>query len=597
MKKKILEPVYFTDIRIKDNFWTKKTKTHQRNTLAICLEKCQETGRLDNFKKAAGEKEGKFEGIYFNDSDVYKVLEGVAYALMLEEDAELEKKADQIIADIAGAQEENGYLDTYFTLNAPEEKWTDMEKHEMYCGGHLMEAAVAYKQATGKGVLLEVACRLADHYDSVFGPGKEHWVPGHEEVELGLIKLYRETGEERYLRLAKWLLEERGHGYGKGEIWDKKEWGPAYCQDDKPVKDMSDVKGHAVRAMYLYAAMADIVILNEKEEEYLKALDRLWESVVGRNMYVTGGIGQTKDNEGFTQDYDLPNDTAYCETCASVGMIYWNWRMNMLHADARYADIVEQELYNGALAGVSLDGNRFFYVNPLETDGSHHRQEWYDCSCCPTQIARFIPSIGNYIYNKSDNNIWINQFIKSESEHVLEGGKVQIIQEGNYPWEGSMRFIIGATSLEDFNIFIRISKWVNSFNITINDKNTSDYILGKGYLKLTRSWKQGDQVSLTLDMPVKRVYSDPRVKNNLEKVALQRGPIVYCFEEVDNPGDFNDISISQEAIFSYEYDRELLDGVVKIKVHDGENTFTAVPYYSWDNREEGRMKVWVKERE
>ncbi|WP_254639157.1 glycoside hydrolase family 127 protein [Cohnella sp. GbtcB17] len=325
--------VPFTKVTINDRFWRPRLEVLSKVTIKACLVQCEKTGRISNFAKAAGLMDGAFEGIYFNDSDVYKVLEGAAYLLMSNRDPELEAEIDGIIELIAAAQEPDGYLCTYYTLVAPDSKWTDMEKHEMYNGGHLIEAAVAYFEATGKRKLLDVACRMVDHYDRLFGPGKRHWVEGHEEIELALVKLYRVTQEERYWRLALWLLEERGHGHGKGEIWDKEEWGPAYCQDDVPVRDIEKVTGHAVRAMYLYTAMADVVHASG-DPTYVDALHRVWAHTVERNMYVTGGIGPSQHNEGFTHDYDLPNESAYCETCAAIAMAFWNHRMYLLFGGA-----------------------------------------------------------------------------------------------------------------------------------------------------------------------------------------------------------------------------------------------------------------------
>lgn len=588
--------VPFTNVKIEDKFWAPKLKKHRETTLKVCLDKCEETGRISNFAKAGGTMKGEFEGIFFNDSDVYKVLEGIAYSLMNHPDPELEKKADEIIDLIASAQQQDGYLMTYFTLVEPDKRWTDMSKHEMYCGGHLIEAAVAYKQATGKEKLLNVARRLADHYDSMFGPDKRHWVPGHEEIELALVKLYRETGQEKYLKLAYWLLEERGHGYGKGEIWDKPDWGPKYCQDDKPIREMTDVSGHAVRAMYLYTGVADVAALIG-EKEYVKALDRLWESVALRNMYITGGIGPSKYNEGFTHDYDLPNDTAYCETCASVGMVYWNHRMNMLHGDSKYADVVERAMYNGALAGVSLNGDRFFYVNPLESDGNHHRQEWYDCSCCPTQIARFIPSIGNYVYCTSEEGIWINLYIASKSTVKFNNNTVNLTQITDYPWDGKIDIIVEPEKESKFEINMRFPGWCKHAKISVNGATVENLIINAGYIKLMKKWRRGDLITIDLDMPVERVYSNSKVKANTGKVALQRGPLVYCVEEVDNK-DWSKVYVSTEAKFITEHMETLLGGVTIIKIYNPgyEKPVIAVPYYAWDNREPGRMKVWLDEK-
>jgi len=591
-----LKALPFTQVTIEDQFWAPRLRANRENTLTACLDQCDSTGRISNFAKAGGQADGEFEGIYYNDSDVYKVLEGVAYALMSQSNAELERRADDIIDQIAAAQEEDGYLLCYFTLQAPDKKWTDMAYHEMYCGGHLMEAAVAYKKATGKGALLAVACKLADHYDEIFGPGKRHWVPGHEEIELALIKLYEETKEDRYRDLAFWLLEERGHGNGSGEIWDREGWGPAYCQDDKPIREMTNVSGHAVRAMYLYTAVADAAAITS-DQGYIDALDRLWESVVLRNMYVTGGIGPSKDNEGFTLDYDLPNETAYCETCASVGMVYWNHRMNLLHRDAKYADVVETALYNGALAGVSLSGDRFFYVNPLASKGAHHRVEWFGTSCCPTQIARFVPSIGNYVYATGDQTIYINLYVAGTGTMKLEDGVVTLTQKTNYPWDGNVQITVDATEMCSFELGLRIPGWCESAAFHVNDVPTRPAKLNKGYATLVREWKTGDTVTLQLDMSVQREHALPLVKANQGRVALRRGPLVYCVEQADNELNMEQWIVSSSTAFFTEHRADVLEGVTLIHCEDAASgkQFAAIPYYAWDNREPGPMAVWLRE--
>lgn len=588
-----LQAVAFTNVALTDSFWAPRLKTHREVILPACLDRCEQTGRIANFGKAAGLTPGKFEGIFFNDSDLYKVLEGVAYSLIQHPDPALEDRADRIIELIAAAQEADGYVNTYHTLEAPDLKWSDMDKHEDYCAGHLIEAAIAYKQATGKTRFLEVACQLADYLDAIFGPGKRHWVTGHQEVELALVKLYHETAEERYLKLAQWFLDERGHGHGRGKIWDRAEWGPRYCQDDLPVREMTDIGGHAVRAMYLYTGMADVAA-ETGDRGYINALDRLWESVTRRNMYLTGGIGSSKDNEGFTRDYDLPNDTAYCETCASVGLVFWSHRMNLLHGDGHYLDILERVLYNGVLAGVSLDGDTFFYVNSLSSDGSHHRRKWYDVSCCPTQIARFLPSIGNYIYAVSEDEIWVNLYVSSRSRIPWGSGSVEVIQRTEYPWDGQIELMIQPDGLQNCGINLRIPGWCKSFMADINGAAMKELLLENGYLKMNRSWQPGDRITLKLDMPVEKVHAHPCVAADAGKVALQRGPLVYCFEAVDNP-DFNDLQIEPDALTVLETRSGLLNGVRLIYVASSRKTWTAVPYYAWDNREPGRMAVWVPE--
>ena len=389
-----LRPVSFGKVTIQDSFWSPRIEANRTVTLPHSLKHCENTGRISNFAKAGKLIEGEFEGIYFNDSDLYKVLEGAAYSLALHPDPQLEARIDSIIDQIASAQQPDGYLNTYFTLKEPDKRWTDLAKmHELYCAGHLFEAAVAYYEATGKRKLLDVACRFADHIDTVFGPGKKIGYSGHEEIELALIKLARVTGEQRYRKLAEWFVEIRGQNR------DPKE---EYCQAHLPVAEQSEIVGHAVRAMYLYAAVADIAGLTGRRD-YIEAMDRLWLNVTGRKLYLTGGIGAEARNEGFSADFDLPNDSAYAETCAAIGLAMWSHRLLLLHGEGRFTDILERTLYNGILSGVAMAGDKFFYVNPLASRGRHHRQPWYGCACCPTNVVRFIPALGGYIYATSDD--------------------------------------------------------------------------------------------------------------------------------------------------------------------------------------------------
>lgn len=592
--------VAFTKVKIEDEFWRPRLEVIQKVTVRTCLDQCKATGRISNFSKAAGKIEGEFEGMYYNDSDVYKVIEGAAYSLMLERDPKLESELDAIIEEIREAQEPDGYLGTYYTLQAPELKWTDMEKHEMYNGGHLIEAAIAYYEATGKRVLLDVACRLADHYDSLFGPGKRHWVEGHQEIELALVKLYLATEQERYWRLAQWLLEERGHGYGKGTIWDKPEWGPAYCQDDVPIRDIKKVTGHAVRAMYLYAAMADLVRVSGSPA-YVEALQQVWSHTIERNLYVTGGIGPSVHNEGFTHDYDLPNETAYCETCAAVAMAFWNHRMNLLFGDGKYADLVETEMYNGALSGISLSGDRFFYVNPLASKGSHHRVEWFQTSCCPTNLVRFLPSIGQYAYAAADDGIVVNQYMSGRADLKTGlGKKVTVQQKTKYPWDGTVELTLNPESTEDFCIRLRVPGWCKGYNVTICGEKSVTLPVN-GYLELNRNWSPGDLIVLKLDMPVEVIRAHPEIEANQGRIALLRGPIVYCLEQADNPDLLYDaFAISGTCVTYTDHRPDFLGGLTMLTVsdtHSGKEPYRFIPYYAWDNRDPGFMQVWVVEAE
>jgi DUF1680 family protein len=594
-------PSPFNKVAIKDAFWKPRLETLKRVTLPACLEQCEKTGRIANFARAGGLEDGGHQGMYYDDSDVYKVLEGVAYALMLGRDPAMEAQADRIVALIAAAQEADGYLSTYYTLEAPDKKWSDMEKHEMYNGGHLIEASVAYFEATGKRELLTVACRLADHYLATFGPGKRHWVEGHQEIELALVKLYRVTGNDGYLSFARWLLEERGRGLGSGAIWDKEEWGPAYCQDDVPVRDIERVTGHAVRAMYMYAGMADVARA-AGEDAYIDALLRVWSHTVERNMYVTGGIGPSKHNEGFTFDYDLPNESAYCETCASIAMAFWNHRMNLLFGDAKYADVVERELYNGALAGISLSGDKFFYVNPLTSEGGHHRVEWFHTSCCPTNLARFLPSVGGYMFSVAADGIACNQYIGGRAElRLADGLAVEVRTRTEYPWNGVVRLEIAPEQARAFALRLRIPGWCREFGVAVNGKSVgADALrLEKGYLVLEREWRIGDAVELTLGMPVRAVRARPEVEANRGRIAFARGPLVYCAEQEDNPGlEHDDFAVGADFAFATESGSGALEGIVVLAgVGRNGERIRLVPYYAWDNRGAGFMQVWMREAE
>lgn len=586
---KMITPVNFSDVTVTDGFWAPRLKNHKDVTVKVCIDQIEnQTGRIRNFENAA-RNEGQHSGIYFDDSDVYKALEGMAYSLQNNPDPVLEAKCDEWIDKFAAAQEPDGYINTYYTLTGLDKRWTVMDKHEMYCAGHMIEAGVAYYNVTGKRKLLDVCIRMADHMMSVFGPGKRDWVPGHEEIELALVKLYQATGEKKYLDFSEWLINERGKGLGANE---GVAWNAEYHQDDKPVTEMSEIAGHAVRAMYLYCGMADVAAYTG-DQGYIDALNRLWDDVVLRNMYITGGIGQSAHNEGFTEDYDLPNLTAYCETCASVGMVYWNWRMNQFTGDSKYVDVMERSMYNGALAGISLDGDLFFYVNPLESLGTHHRKAWYGCACCPSQVCRFLPSIGNYIYGVSENAVWVNLFIGNKADVKVGKKTVTLSQETGYPWDGNVKLTVGTKSSISTEMRIRIPAWCNSYSIAVNGEPAASPAVEKGYAVIPGKWSDGDVIEFNMDMPVEVVAADPRVRNNEGMRAVQRGPLVYCIEEVDNQEDFDNLTISESAEFSTAFEPDFLKGVVSISAKVGERTLKYIPYYAWDNREAGKMKVWV----
>ena len=585
---KMIEQIDFSHVKINDNFWSPRLSKHVSATLPVCIDQIEnQTGRIRNFENAA-KGEGEHSGIFFDDSDVYKALEGMAYSLINNPDPELEKKADEWIDKFAAAQQPDGYINTFYTLTGLDKRWTNMDKHEMYCAGHMIEAGVAYYQATGKRKLLDVCIRMTDHMMSQFGPGKRHWVPGHEEIELALVKLYQTTQEQKYLDFAYWLLEERGHGHGT--MGDEGKWNPVYYQDIVPVRQLTDISGHAVRCMYLYCGMADVAAL-KNDTGYIAAIDRLWDDVVHRNMYITGGIGSSRDNEGFTEDYDLPNLDAYCETCASVGMVLWNQRMNQLTGDSKYIDILERSLYNGALAGISLGGDRFFYVNPLESKGDHHRQEWYGCACCPSQLSRFLPSIGNYIYASSDDALWVNLYIGNTGQIRIGETDILLTQETDYPWDGSVKLTISTSQPLEKEIRLRIPDWCKTYDLSINGKRIN-VPKEKGYAVI-KDWKSQDVIALDMDMPVEIVAADPHVKENFGKRAIQRGPLVYCMEEIDNPEYFDQIQLSPSTTFQTAFVSDILNGIKTIKTNGRAQSATFIPYYAWDNRKAGKMRVWI----
>ena len=592
-RMKPVTPVDFSDIKIEDDYWGLRLATHKDATLAVCIDQIEnQTGRIRNFENAA-KGEGRHSGIFFDDSDVYKALEGMAYSLQIDPDPVLEAKCDEWIDKFAAAQQPDGYLNTYFILTGLDRRWTDIDKHEMYCAGHMMEAAVAYYKATGKRKLLDVSEKMAAHMMSVFGPDKRHWVPGHEEIELALVKLFEVTGKKEYLDFAAWLLDQRGHGYGAYVDRDENYWKEHY-QDEFPVRELSRISGHAVRAMYLYCGMADVAAYTG-DTGLTDALDRLWDHVVNKNMYITGGIGQSARNEGITEDYDLPNKEAYCETCASVGMVFWNHRMFQFTGDGKYADVVERALYNGALAGVSLAGDLFFYVNPLESDGNHHRQPWYGCACCPSQICRFIPSIGNYIYGTSMEGLWVNQYIGNTATVKVKGNEMKVKMTTGMPVNGSVKLDLGLKKSLRAELRLRIPAWCKDYTITVNGQEVTVPV-DKGYAVLSRKWSDCDYVEMNLDMPVELVAADPRVKEDVGKRAVQRGAFVYCLEEVDNPEGFDNLQITEDAQFSVER-MDDLEGtgypLLRITATTPTQTLRFVPYMAWDNRTPGKMKVWV----
>ena len=615
-----LYPVNFSHVTITDPFWNPKMETVADATLYACVNYTQDkTGRIRNFEKAA-KGSGGHEGIYYDDSDVYKAIEAIAYSLKNHPDAKMQATADEWIDKIAAAQMPDGYLNTYYQLTGINNRWTDMEKHEDYCAGHLIEAGIAYFNTTGKDKLLRTAIRFANHIDSTFRLQNKPWVSGHQEIELALMKLYHHTGKKQYMELADWFLAQRGKGNGKGVIWDK--WkDPGYCQDAIPVRDQRKITGHAVRAMYMYAGAADVAAVNG-DKGYVTAMDSVWQDVINHHMYITGGIGAQGSNEGFGKPYDLPNATAYCETCASVGMVFWNQRMNMLSGDARYVDVLERSLYNGALDGLSLSGDRFFYGNPLASTGNHKRREWFGTACCPSNIARLVSSLGNYIYNTSANAVWVNLFIGSNTSVMLGKNEIALNMESGLPWKGEATLKVNPRKAQTFALHVRLPGWLKepvpgnlyryadnrelSATISVDGKPVA-YETKDGYAIIERKWKKGDVVSITFPMEVRQVVTIDSVVQNRNRVALQYGPMMYCVEGADNKDNVTGLIVPSATKFTTEYRADLLGGVNTIKFtapvvaagSDGlsvttqHKEITAIPYFSWNNRGANEMQVWL----
>ena len=607
-----LSALPLADVRIADAFWAPRIETCRRATLPYCFEMCEKTGRIDNFAKAAGLIDGKFEGIWFNDSDVYKVLEGAAYVLGTHPDAELNGLADEVIAKIAAAQRPDGYLFCFFTIDNPDQRLKNIvspARHELYCMGHMIEAAAVHHQMTGKRDMLRVACKLADHLDSVFGPGKRHDVPEHQQLELALIRLYRTTGEQRYLRLGAFFIDQRGNARGH------KLYG-SYSQDHLPVRRQSEIVGHAVRAMYNCAGMADLY-MHTGDAELLAACRRLWQSTTHRKMYLTGGVGARSSGESFGDDYQLPNETAYAETCAAIGLVFFAHRMLLIEPDAEYADVLERVLYNGFLSGVSISGRKFFYQNRLATRGDYRRRDWYSCACCPSNVVRLLPKIGRYVYARDEESVYVNLYVAGTGKIDVKGTTVTLKQQTRYPWDGRVKLTVDPAEAETFDLRLRIPGWCRdrrtpgglyriapsgrpepTVTLKVNGQPADTGKLVEGYVRIGRRWKPGDVVELTIPMPIRRVYTHPDVEADAGRVALQRGPIVYCFEAVDNGGRAGNVILPPDAQLTAEHRPEMLGGVTVIKgvAHDGRKIL-AVPYYAWDNRAGGEMAVWLPQAE
>jgi DUF1680 family protein len=620
-----IQPVAFTKVHLTDDFWRPRLEANATVTIPYILDQCRKHGRIDNFLIAAHKKKGKLSDFPFDDTDLYKLIEGASYSLQEKYDAKLDRELDTLINIIGAAQEPDGYLYTFRTADPDtahtgtphdwigSKRWEkdSVSSHELYNSGHLYESAVAHYEATGKKTFLNIAIKNADLLVKTFGPNKIKEYPGHQIVELGLVKMYRVTGKKDYLNLAKFFLDVRGPG------------GEAYNQADKKVVNQTEAEGHAVRAAYMYTGMADVAALTN-DEGYLDAIDTIWNDVALRKLYITGGIGATGSGEAFGAAYDLPNMSAYAETCAAIGNVYWNQRMFLLHGDSKYMDVLERTLYNGLLSGISLSGNRFFYPNPLASVGQHQRSGWFSCACCITNMTRFLPSMPGYIYAQNSNDLYVNLYVSNNAIIKLKSTEVKLTQQTEYPWQGKVNMTIDPSAASDFTMHIRIPGWATNQPVTgsnlyafmkdqsspipmyVNGKKVA-YKTEKGYALINRTWKKGDKITIDFPMEVERIVANEKVKADVGRFALQRGPVVYCLEGVDqkDSGVQSLVADTNSAIRAV-YKLNKLDGITELTMQgyearkdNAENassnrqTITAIPYYSWNNRGSGEMEVWI----
>ncbi|HEY0653445.1 MAG TPA: glycoside hydrolase family 127 protein [Chryseosolibacter sp.] len=636
-----IQAVPFTNVKVNDNFWGPRLEINRTVTIPSSFEQCRSTGRIKNFEMAAA-REGKFCTVYpFDDTDIYKTIEGASYSLKVHPDPTLEAYIDTLITLIKSAQEPDGYLYTARTINplnvggmVGAERWVKEREHshELYNAGHLYEAAYAHYLATGKKSLLNIALDNANLIESVFGPAKRHVAPGHQVIEMGLVKLYRITGEEKYLNLARYFLDERGRVKYDSTSKDVFRNG-MYWQDHKPVTKQTEAVGHAVRAVYMYAGMADIAALTG-DESYLNAIDKIWENAVGKKLYVTGGIGAAGDGERFGNDYELPNATAYCETCASIGNVYWNHRMFLLHGESKYIDVLEKSLYNSLLSGIGMDGKTFFYTNTLQikdhfrhNDIETKRSAWFPCSCCPTNVTRILPSVPGYAYAQRGDDIYVNLFISGSAEMKTSAGKALTIkQQSNYPWDGNIKVTVEPARSSRLRLLVRVPGWaqkqalpgdlyhfqgaeIGPPQFTLNGKPVQ-VKMENGYAVFDREWKKGDVVEMSLPMDAHKVYANEKLTEDAGRVAFQRGPLMYCAEAVDNEGKASNLVLPSSSALKSEFRPDLLGGVVVLTAEakvptvspDGTSIstvsrkLTAIPYYAWAHRGEGEMTVWFPEK-
>ncbi len=628
-----ITPVPFTSVKVTPGtFWGQRLEASRTVTIPLAFSKCESEGRYKNFENAAAHmadpsKVFKVNGVgySFDDTDPYKTLEGAAYILQTYPDKRLEAYCDSVIGIIASAQEPDGYLYTARTQNpadphhwAGDRRWVKEEdlSHELYNLGHMIEGAVAYWQATGKRKFLDIACRYADVACREVGPnaGQMCVVPGHQIAEMAMARLYLATGQKRYLDFAKFLLDYRGKTSIKTE----------YSQSHKPVVEQEEAVGHAVRAAYMYAGMADVAALTG-DEGYVKAIDRIWDNIVGKKLYITGGIGATSSGEAFGKNYELPNMSAYCETCAAIGNVYVNYRLFLLHGDSKYYDVLERTLYNGLISGVSLEGNGFFYPNPLESMGQHQRQAWFGCACCPSNICRFIPSLPGYVYAVKDRNVYVNLFLSNKSTLDVAGKKVGLSQTTEYPWNGDITITVDKNAAGQFAMKIRIPGWVRNqvvpsslyqytdnkrpgYTVRVNGQEMAASVTEDGYYTISRKWKKGDKVLLHFDMEPRTVRANNKVEADRGMVSVERGPLVYCAEHPDNQFDVFSALVNQEPQFqlgkteiagtpvvTLRTDAQTLNFDKQGKLAVKDQALTLIPYYAWCHRGSGKMRVWISQ--
>ena len=614
-----ISAVDIKNVEINDAFWLPKIKIIQDTTIQYAFKKCEEEGRMENFLIAGGRKKGPVRGkMPFDDTDVYKIIEGASYSLISRPNPALAAYLDSIISIIKIGQEPDGYLTTWFTIDRmhPPAWWAqpspnrwdhEESNHELYNSGHLFEAAAAHYRATGKQNFLKIALKNADLLVASFGPDKLRVPPGHQIVETGLIKLYHITNNPQYVELARFFLELRG------DSTSHKLYGE-YSQDHLPVTKQTEAVGHAVRAMYMYAGMTDIAAIYQ-DSAYFEALMKIWENIVTKKMYLTGGVGARHDGEAFGDNYELPNLTAYNETCAAIGSVYWNQRLFRLTGDAQYYDIIERTLYNGLISGISLDGKKFFYPNPLESDGKYQfnqgactRQPWFDCSCCPTNIIRFLPSVPELIYATIADSVYINLYISSNADIIVNQKKIEIIQQTDYPWHGKINITVNPEKKTTFTLKLRVPGWARNevvpgdlykyiaenpekVSLLVNGKDENG-VLDKGYIEITRKWTRGDKIELTLPLAVRKVVAHEKVTDNVNKVAFECGPIVYCAEEIDNHR-ISEITVPLDTKLNITKGAVLTENVNILRGKVDNQELILIPYYVWSNRGVGKMKVWL----